>query len=179
MTDGQYHIPQGLHEQLQPTEVSFESDQLSRSPESAEKTLFERMKDIERGIEMLRAQADETTIPRYRLARIFQSVTERFIANRQAETLEKRLVDIESEIGGSLLPEQAGITSQRFWYYGGGWFYEAIDAKGPMYAMYQFGEHGIEKLVNGQPVTMAAEEDRHVMETVGLYDEAVRAKLYN
>lgn len=179
MNNGQYTIPQGFHEQPQPAEAFFESPAAPRSPESAETVLFERIKDIERGVEVLRSQADETTIPRYRLARIFQSVTERFISNRQAESLEKRLVDIESDIGGSLLPALPGIISQRFWYYGGGWFYEAVDDKGPMYAMYQFSEQGLEKLVNGQPVPLAENEDMHIIATIGLYDEAVRSKLYN
>lgn len=179
MTHAQYQIPQGFHEHLQPTEASAEFTQPAASPESPERIMLERVREIERGLESLRMNADETTIPRYRLARIFQSVTEKFISNRQAETLEKRLVDIESEIGGSLLPAQPGIVSQRFWYYGSGWFYEEIDSKGPMYAMYQFGEQGIEKLVNGQPIALAANEDMHVMATISLYDEAVRSKLYN
>lgn len=149
-----------------------------QSVEQLEQAFLSRIQDIQTGIEALRAHADEATIPRFRVARLFRFVTQLFVANRSADTLEKRLIDVESEIGGELLTKPEGIQTQRFWYHGGEWFYEAVDALGPMYARYIVTEQGFSKIVNGQWAPLTSDEEAYLVAAIGIYDENIRQELY-
>lgn len=149
------------------------------NPEArAELTWTQEVKQIEQSIEALRATADATTIPRYGVRRYFAAMAQRLIASLSNESLARRLVDIESEIGGQLLPAVEGVKSQRFWFYEGDWFYETIDQKGAMHARYQAVGNELEKLVNGKPVSLAEGEQDHFIQLVPLYYQAIKDELY-
>jgi len=134
-------------------------------------------KKTEQDIETLRKNADETTIPRYRL-RVLLYLAQKLIGPRPEGNLEKQLVDIESEIGGRLLTQVTGIKSQRFWYHDGNWFYEAVDTKGPLHARYQLSDTDIIKLVDGLSTMLAEEEKQNLLATIPRYHDAIKDELY-
>ncbi|HJM04664.1 MAG TPA: hypothetical protein QF549_03485 [Candidatus Saccharimonadaceae bacterium] len=181
---GQYQLPTTLEhaQQLAPEftgRIEYET-----TAEAIDRSFYETAVRTGLEIEAMRLAADETTIPRYRLSRIFESVTRRFVVNRAPAPLMTRLIDAESEIGASLLPLPNGKKSHRFWYHEGDWFYETVDALGPMVARYTVGEKGIEKLVDGSPVQLhdgdpgqMGEEER-LLVMIGLYREEIERQLY-
>jgi len=181
MASGQYQIPNTLSEGSFDPELirDVESSFPPELVEQAERLgRYENIKQIESSIELLRQGADEATVPRYRLARLFRSVTSLLVTQRNPENLEKRLVDAESEIGGLMLQSIPGVISQRFWFHGGDWFYEAVDAQGAMYARYQFTNDEVYKLVNGLPTAFADNEVDALIGNVTSYLEHIRSELY-
>lgn len=181
---GQYQLPTTLEHAQQPTPESTGHIEYAATAEAIDRGFYETAMSAGLEIEAMRLAADETTIPRYRLSRIFESVTRRFVVNRAPAPLMTRLIDAESEIGASLLPLPDGKKSHRFWYHDGDWFYETVDALGPMVARYTVSEKGIEKLVDGSPVQLyegdpgeMGEEER-LLAMIGLYREEIERQLY-
>ncbi len=156
------------------------------SPEvMTEPTWVEEIKEIEQGIEQLRSNADATTIPRYGVRRYFAAVTHRLLSTAPNETLSRRLIDIESEIGGRITrffdgthSEARDKTARRFWYHGGDWFYEVTDQQGPMVSRYQVSPRGLDKLDGAKQVPLADGEYDSFRQLVPLYYQAIKAELY-
>jgi len=101
-----------------------------------------------------------------------------FTVTTTPESLEAKLVEAESAIGGNLFPKPAGVTKQRFWYHKGDWFYETHDAVGPMVARYQFRNGMAHKLVNGRPIAFADGELQNLRKIIQLYHDRVYKELY-
>jgi len=101
-----------------------------------------------------------------------------FAANTTPASLQAKLVEAESVIGGDLFPKPAGVIKQRFWYHEGDWFYETVDATGPMVARYQFVNGAAHKLVDGKPVAFAEGEIENLQKIIQLYHDRVYKELY-
>ena len=181
---GQFQIPTTFEHPQQPNPETAGFLEYEELAEAIDRSYYETAVATGHEIEMLRQAADETTIPRYHLSRIFESVTRRFVVNRTPAPLMTRLVDAEGEIGARLLPLPEAKKSHRFWYHGGDWFYETVDALGPMVARYTVKENGIEKLVDGSPIDLyggepgeMGEEER-LLAMIGIYHEEIERQLY-
>jgi hypothetical protein len=139
---------------------------------------YAHVKSIEQHIEAQRSQADESVLIRNRISRIFQPVLKRIVAPVSSDSLERRLVDCESEIGGALFPQLPGTLSQRFWYHNNDWFYEQADQRGSTTALYHVEPHAIEKLVNGRVAPFDETEKQHLLASIPRYQERISEELY-
>lgn len=136
-----------------------------------------RIKQIERDVERLRAEADPTIIPRDTVKRIVGFVTGR----APDEDIERRLVDIEREEGGALLPSDDGVK-RGFWYHDGRWLYdEQLPAERSTYVVqYDIDpETGIAKLHRGRLVPIAQDEAENLLTAIPLYHERIRTNIYD
>ena len=136
------------------------------------------VKPIEQRIEALRAQADESVLIRNRISRIFQPVLRRIVTPVSGDSLERRLVDCESELGGTLFPVTPGTLEQRFWYHKNDWFYEHTDQYGSTTALYHVEPDSIEKLVHGRLATLDETEKRHLLASIPRYADLITTELY-
>ena len=102
-----------------------------------------------------------------------------FSLSKKPLSLEDRLIEVESQIGGQLLTTTPGVTFQRFWYHKGDWFYEVHDKKGKMVARYQFDDDFAYKLVDGKEVEFAPGEEARLVEMIGRYHAEVKRQLYS
>lgn len=151
--------------------------QLARPPQ--ERARYEAIKDIELEIEEMRALATDATIVRYESKNTIKRWTKHLaLVVKQPESIERRLVDIESRIGGTVLQKPAHVVSQRFWFHGGDWFYESSDAQTALFARYHVSDDRIYKLVNGKAIAFSEAEAAHLLQTIPLYFQAVCRDLY-
>lgn len=140
-------------------------------------------KQLEQDIEILRAAADESLLPRYRLKTLVRPIARRLTPLDQASNLLRELVDIESEIGGTLFSKSIGVIAQRFWYFQGDWFYEAtFDTGVTHYLRYHLTDTSAEKLYNGRLVPFdggdQGSELSHLLAIIPRYVDAIRHQLY-
>lgn len=176
MESGYYHIPE-LPEQADTQRDAF--GRVLERPETAEQGgRYTAIKAYEVRIEELRRQADATILPRYLLSRLFEPVASRILPRTSPEDMERKLVDAESEIGGQQLKPLPGILSQRFWYYKGHWYYEAVDQAGPVHASYKINDDTIEKIVQGRLVQLEDGEHESLLRNVPEYYHNIAEKLY-
>ena len=141
---------------------------------------YEKIKDIELEIEEMRALATEATILRYQSKNTIKRWTRHLaLVTKQPEALERRLVDIESEIGGKLSQLPAGYISQRFLFHGGDWFYEMTNAKGAVSVRFHVSDDRIFKLVGGRAVAFSEAEAHNLLQTIPLYFDAIRRDFYH
>jgi hypothetical protein len=155
----------------------FTGEAFGLSPER-ETQPYAYIKSIEQEIEKMRSEADESVVIRNRISHIFQPVLKRLVAPVSGESLERRLVDCESEIGGSLFPLLPGDIAQRFWYHQGDWFLEQTDQIGPKVGRYHIEPSEIAKLVNGNFARLQQEEKEHLLASIPLYRDKI-TELYN
>lgn len=140
---------------------------------------YEGIKDLELEIEEMRALATEGTVLRYTSKNTIKRWTRHLaLVTKQPQSLERRLVDIESEIGGQLSQRPAGILAQRFWFHGGDWFYEMTDEKGSASVRFHVSDDRIFKLVGGRAVAFHESEAHNLLQTIPLYFEAICRDLY-
>jgi len=141
---------------------------------------YEKIKDIELEIEEMRALATEATILRYQSKNTIKRWTRHLaLVAKQPEAIERRLVDIESEIGGKLSYLPAGILSQRFWFHGGDWFYEMTDLQGSSSVRFHVSDDRIFKLVGGRAVAFSEAEAQNLLQTIPLYFDAIQREFYH
>jgi hypothetical protein len=140
---------------------------------------YEAIKDIELEIEEMRALATEATIARYEAKTTIKRWTRHLtLVTKQPQSLERRLVDVESTIGGRVLQKPNGIISQRFWFHGGDWFYEATDAQGASSVRYHVSDDRIFKLVGGRAIAFSEAEAKHLLQIIPLYFNGICTDLY-
>lgn len=101
-----------------------------------------------------------------------------FTKSSTRQSFEDKLVELESIIGGNLFKKPVGVSSQRFWFHEGDWFYETHDSIGPMVARYQFTNGQAHKLVDGKPVAFAELEIHNLYKMIQLYHDQVYKELY-
>ena len=172
MEPGQFQLPT-TPEMTRRTDETF-----AVRPELAPPTdRLRRAKEIERDVERLRAEADPTIIPRDAVERIVG-----FVTGRAAdEDMERRLVDIEREEGGALLPSDDG-AKRGFWYHDGRWLYdEQLPAERNAYVVqYDIDpETGIAKLHRGRTVPLAQDEAENLLTAIPLYHERIQTNIYD
>ena len=142
--------------------------------------MYEKIKDIELEIEEMRALATESTILNYQSKNTIKRWTRHLtLISKKPGSLESRLVDIESEIGGKLSQMPAGIISQRFWFHGGDWFYALTDANGLSSIRFHVSDDRIFKLVGGKAVAFSEAEAQNLINTIPLYFDAIRRDFYH
>ena len=134
---------------------------------------------VQQDIENLRAEADESVLIRDRIARLFRSVTQKLVAPAPGYTLERALIERESEIGASLFGGLAEGVTRRFWYYEGDWYFEERAPKAASVARYTVYEDSIEKLVHGRPVTLEPSETHALITAIPLYKARIEHELYH
>lgn len=162
---------EGIDSILSPAEITaLEQQETDRR--------YEDIKKIEQDIEALRKAADEDNLPqKSALDRALEALT-LVVSKNGPKTLDDRLVDAESEIGGQLFAKEPGIIKQRFWYHENDWFYEVVDAQGAMVARYQFTDGWAYKLVDGRAIAFAEGEEAALVATARSYFTAIQTKLY-
>jgi hypothetical protein len=150
------------------------------SASSDDAFLYEKIKDIELEIEEMRALATEATILNYQSKNAIKRWTRHLaLVAKKPSSLESRLVDIESEIGGKLSHMPAGIISQRFWFHGGDWFYALTDSNGSTSIRFHVSDDRIFKLVGGKAVAFSEAEAQNLIQTIPLYFDAIRRDFYH
>ena len=133
---------------------------------------------IQEEIQAMRDTADESVLIRDRISRLFRSVTQKIITPAPGYSLERALVDRESEIGGSLFPPENSMVSRRFWYFDGDWYFEEREAKQSFVARYTLYGESIEKLVHGRPVAIEPQEEVALVAAIPLYKQRIESELY-
>lgn len=178
MDNNQFHIP--LSEHSASPELIQNSESVFDSPETKESLgAFEYVKAIEQRIDTFRASATEANLPpETRIMKARKKVTNLFTVNSAPKSLHDELIEVESEIGGALLPTGPGVMSQRFWYQQNDWFYDVHDTAGSMVARYQFTYDSVIKLVDGRPTYLADGETEAIYKTIPLYYDAI-SELYS
>lgn len=161
--NGQYHMPQSA----------------PITPPSTERGRYEAIKDIELEIEEMRALASDGIIVRYESKNTIKRWTKHLsLVVKQTGSIESRLVEIESQIGGRVLQRPAHVVSQRFWFHGGDWFYESSDGQSSLFARYHISDDRIYKLVQGKAIAFSEAEANHLLQIIPLYFQAVCRDLY-
>lgn len=177
MDNSQYHYP-SLESQATPELISDIESAFDTTEIQEMLSAFDTVKAIENRIDSYRQSATEANLPKKtRVERAREAVTNLFMTNAVPKTLHDRLVEVESVIGGNVLPINPGTVSQRFWYQQGDWFYEVHDSVGPMVARYQFIHGSVAKLVDGKLVHLAEGEAETIYNTVPQYHDAI-SELY-
>lgn len=98
---------------------------------------------------------------------------------RNPASLERRLVEAESEIGGGIITNLSTVKHQRFWFYKGYWHYEEQYEDGTSSVVsYQFTDIQAYKLFNGREVALSQTELDNVIETIKEYHTRVKTELY-
>lgn len=177
MDNNQFHIPSSEYAHS-PESIQYSESTFDISEKSESLSYFDHVKIVERYIDTYRSAATEANLPmKTRVEKARETVTNLFTTNTVPRSLHDRLVEVESVIGGNILPAGKSVLSQRFWYQENEWFYEVHDAVGPMVARYQFVNESITKLVDGKPVNLAQGEADTIYKTIALYYDAV-SELY-
>ena len=180
----QFQVPHQSEPQVEPEVVSqldpeqYDAEFLKKV-EAIYESRYKFIKDMEKDISRRRSEAGEDSLPKQSMAdRALEGVMNVFSKIKAPMSLDDKLVEAESKIGGELLPTNPDVIRQRFWFHGGDWFYEVHDSKGPMVARYQFDDDFSYKLVDGKEVEFAEGEEARLIELVGLYYEQIKLQLY-
>lgn len=206
MIDNQYRIPNQpdeaqskLDDFLQAQQESLQEEPEEQSneeyinylsmPESIRRAREERApipeyleeRRIELAIEMMRQQATPEMVARYELGQLFGRLS-RLVSTPSNETITKKIMDIESEIGGRSLPLGEGMKSQRFWFdHNGHWFYEAVyedQPNVPYIAHYAITEQVMTKSSNGRVIAFAPGEAESLFYRIQTYFDAIQDSFY-
>lgn len=165
----------------QEEQQSFTGEAFGLSPERAEQP-YAFIKPIEQKIEALRSEADASVLLRKqlrnRISHLFRPVVRQIVKPVSGESLERGLVDCESELGGALFPLLPGDYYQRFWYHQGDWYLEQTDQYGPKVGRYHIEPSDITKLVNGSFAEIRRQEKEHLVASIPLYLNTIETELY-
>jgi len=166
MEPGMFHIPQSTQESPA-TPDTFGIVRTPEIPEQLGRHMYDKM--IEEKIEQLRETANELTVPRYLISRVFSGKS-------SPDDVYRKNIDAEAEIGGNQLAAQPGVT-QRFFYLEGRWYLEQVDQQGAMHASYELTRDELYKIVNGRLSHLAEGEAQNLYMNIPVYYRNV-AELY-
>lgn len=139
---------------------------------------FEKFKNIESHIESMRANATEANLPR--LVKIKMRVMELFTS--KPRSLEERLIEEESAIGGRIFAKDSSTFEQRFWFQSGDWFYERIrqaeKSEVREVIHYRLTDSSVHKMIDGREFFINPSEVSTLLLAIEAYDGAVEKELY-
>lgn len=165
MASPQFQIPN------QETQVSVETireiDAIFDTPEMLEAVgEFSEIKKIERMLDELHLLATRENLPKLnKVEAARKRVMQYFVTSDAIPSLDDELTEVESKLGGSVVPIKPGVFDQRLWAHKDtrnneyDWFYRVQDTAGTMTARYKFTDTRAEKLVDGRPTPFYKSHD--------------------
>lgn len=175
MDNGQFTIP-GTPELSNNEQIRRDVDAIFDGPERQAPS-FARYKQVERDIEAMRSSMTEADLPRSVKMRVLELFTS------TPRSLEERLIEEESRIGGELFAQDPSVTAQRYWLHQGEWFHEryydsAAEADSRVVIRYQLTNDSAHKLVKGVEHSFDDGEIQRLLQAIDSYYTRVQRELY-